>query len=177
MSQSGWVLWSAEFLSRVNTWPGRIHIHKILYLGDRLAGIEQPFEFKIYRYGPYSFDLDDSIRSLSSSSLLEQKIPDPHYGPKYSASSGFDKQLADSCLDLSPENKDKLSALAALLGDKRGKELELIATCIWAIEDEQIGDDAAVIARVHELKPRYDTDQIAEHLGKAKELKTACSKL
>ena len=177
MSQSAWVLWAAKHLSESNTWPGRIHIHKVLYLGSRLLELEQPFDFKIYRYGPYSFDLDHSIRDLSASDLLQQEVPDPRYGPKYSPSSDFDQHLVQSDLDLPEGDKKLLGDLAHLLGDRRSSELELIATCVWAMEDEGLNSDDQIIDRVHDLKPRYAKGEIADHLAKAKTLKTQCEKL
>lgn len=177
MSKSGWVLRATANLNQVGSWSGRIHLHKLLYLADRLAGIKQPFEFKIYHYGPYSFDLDESVRELTASSLLECETVNPAYGPRYSPSDDFEDVLKVADLDLSDEDRARLSEVAELIGSRKSSALELIATCIWAMEDESISTDTDVVARVHHLKPRYSPEIIAQHLSEAKELKESCNNL
>lgn len=173
MSQSAWALQAIDELRRVDSWTGRIHIHKLLYLGSRLLDIKTPFEFELYRFGPYSFDLDDTIRDLSVADLISREYRHPGYGPTYSSRDGWRKSVPHS---LDPTTIGQLQHLAKEIGSKQGGNLELIATCCWVEQDNDISDDDEIIRRVRELKPKYNEETIRKGLQEYRQLRQALSK-
>lgn len=173
MSQSAWALQAIEELRGVGSWTGRIHVHKLLYLGSRLLDIKTPFEFELYRFGPYSFDLDDTIRDLSVADLISREYRHPGYGPTYGAKKGWEKLVPDPLDDAAIR---QLHRLAKEIGSKQGGNLELIATCCWGEQDNNISDDDEIIRRVRELKPKYNEETIRKGLQEYRQLRQALSK-
>ncbi|MEM3584769.1 MAG: hypothetical protein QW193_05825 [Nitrososphaerales archaeon] len=53
---------------------GRKRIQKIVCIAKHKYGIEFPFEFYPYFYGPYSMQLQDVLDILVSAKILEEKV-------------------------------------------------------------------------------------------------------
>lgn len=161
-----WVTETVRVLRGANSWTGRIHIHKALVLGELLGLLDTPFEFEIYRYGPYSFDLDSEIAEMETSGLLTKDYVQPNYGPKYSNSS-----LAADLIDkLDDDARARLLRIASQIGSWRSQDLELVSTCLWVQRREGVTSSPDVVKRVQALKPHYDGAQIEQGIRKAAEL-------
>jgi hypothetical protein len=161
MTSSAWVLHAIGALNDANSWTGRIHIHKLLYLSGELAGVEHPFEFELYRFGPYSFELDADIRDLSVCDLVSVEYRHPGYGPSYSIAKDWRDSVEDS---VSPEQRKRLADVACRLGPLDAADLELIATCCWFEESLESPDDESILAAVENIKPKYDRQRIQGQL-------------
>lgn len=162
MNTEAWALFATEELSKHNDWVGRTHIHKVLFLAQDLLGINVPAEFRLYHYGPYSFDVDAAIQDLRVCGLLSVERLREDYGPRYHAAPWWEDVVQSKP---SPEDRRKLEALAAMLGNRRASELEIIATCAWAKLREKFTKDEAIVNRVHQLKPKYSLEEIKNGLG------------
>jgi len=144
-----------QMLEQAGSWTGRMHIQKSLYFAQQLLGLPSIYEFVLYQRGPYSFDLDADIRSLRSIGAVEIS-PAPPYGPSYSTT-----PLGRDTIRLSPvqaEMTEKLTRLANVLGPRHARELELLATTLYVM-NEGLDSDEDIIARVAELKPRFEKDE------------------
>jgi hypothetical protein len=51
-----------RFLDLAKTIKGRTKFQKMIFLAKQEFNLDLGFEFKLYYYGPYSFDLSDFIR-------------------------------------------------------------------------------------------------------------------
>jgi uncharacterized protein YwgA len=153
--QAAWVTASAEALNRNGSWTGRIHIHKHLFVTQVLRLAAPPFEFILYDYGPYSFDLDSQVVEAELLGTLSRSYPQPGYGPRY-APTALGLALARK---LGTSERNAIESVATQFGTRGSQELELIATCLWMERCERV-DPGLLVQRVHQAKPKYGEDQI-----------------
>lgn len=166
IARQAWVATAIDQLRENQSWTGRVHIHKLLYIAKELGLAAVPFEFELYHYGPYSFDLDAEIEEMQMYGQVAAEYPSPGYGPKYRlVSTGIEllKQLSGS-------NREQVGRVAKHLGPRNSRDLELLATCLWVKrrEPSQCGSEA-IVERVRQLKPRYTPDQVRAALVEAEQ--------
>lgn len=158
-----WVGAVVDSLQRHDSWGGRVHAHKHLFILQTLELAEPPFEFRLYHYGPYSSELDDTFGEMEMLGLLDREYPMPGYGPKYSVVPGFKPRLSE-------QDSAAVDQVARALGNRSSKELELIATCLWAWKREKISKDDEIVKWVAEVKPQYGEDEIRGQLSEARQI-------
>lgn len=164
MSRAAWALHAIDQLNQQKSWTGRVHIHKLLYLTKELLKSEVPFQFDLYRFGPYSFDLDEEIRELTTFGLASGSLISEGYGPSYRVAEKFKSILEQPEGELPEDNLRDLEKVARAIGASSSGDLELLATCLWVEHQESISGADDVIARVKQIKPRYSEPQIrAQH--------------
>jgi len=171
MSETAWILHALTELKQQGSWAGRTHLHKILFLADRLLDAKQPFEFELYRFGPYSFELDACVRNLDAAGLVEKDYSDSGttYGPRYVPFEDWQSAIPTE-LDIPEDQKQKLQQIAKAIGNRTSSDLELIATCLWCEHDESTQGDSAIIGRVKQLKPRYQESEIKLQLSNLRKI-------
>jgi uncharacterized protein YwgA len=169
LTPEAWVATATEELRRANSWTGRIHLHKLLSTLQLTGLAQQPFEFQLYYYGPYSPDLDATIADMELMGCLDREYVKPGYGPRYKVTRSPGQHLS------APE-KAALCKGAQAFGERKTTELELIATCLWMEKRQGIKDENEIAQRVRKLKPKYTLDEIRQHITKAHQLEAAlCS--
>ena len=62
------------------SWAGETHVQKATYFLQELTRVPLGFDFIMYKYGPYSFDLHDELTAMQANQLLGLK-PQLPYGP------------------------------------------------------------------------------------------------
>ena len=154
---SAWALRAIDVLQEVGSWTGRIHIHKLLYLSNALCGTNAPFEFDLYRYGPYSFDLDALLRDLTVCDLAKPVYRHPGYGPSYQVEGNWIDAVST---DVPAADLAKMRRLAAQMGQMPGGDLEVLATLLWFEHKEKESDPNRIVSKVREVKPRYTEEFI-----------------
>jgi uncharacterized protein YwgA len=153
-------------LNGAESWTGRMHIHKLVYFAQEILGLQSNYDFVLYQRGPYSFDLDADIRSLRSIGGVEIR-PAPPYGPKYVTT-----PLGNTLIELSPtdeETEQNVGKLAQLLGPRPARELELLATTYYVLDERDRSDDA-IVERVLSLKPQFGKDEAQKALVEVRQL-------
>ena len=161
-----WILAATKALQDAGSWTGRIHIQKLLFLMKEFGLGDPPFRFEIYHYGPYASTLDQTIAEMEMDGLLEKQYRQPGYGASYSP--------VEDCCSKGPTRNlyELVTPLANKLGDKRSKDLELIATCVWVEKVEKERDAGKIVARVKKLKPKYTDQQIESSLQDARRIES-----
>jgi uncharacterized protein YwgA len=154
--QQGWAAAATKSLADAGSWTGRIHSHKHLFVTQILRFAEVPFDFELYHYGPYAFDLDRTISLMEGAGEIASEFRKPGYGPSYCVTAFGD----DAVQVLDPDEVAVAEHVAKLLAKFDSSELELIATCLWVIIREGETDQAAIVSRVKEIKPKYTSVQI-----------------
>lgn len=166
-SNEAWVGAAVRSLRDVDSWTGRIHIHKLFAIVDLLDLAKQPFPFELYYYGPYSRELDCTIASMDMRGLLEHEYPKPGYGPRYNLIEDRPSLDVDTAT---------IRRVANAICKYDSRSLELIATCLWVKHREGLDDDAEIVERVRSLKPRYNDDKVKQGLNEARQLEAALLK-
>lgn len=155
-------------LNEANSWTGRIHIQKLIYLAQELLGLGAHYEFVLYQRGPYSFELDDDVRSLRSVGAAEIILRPAPYGPTYVTTA-----VGNRLVNYAPVNEamaDRLGLLANVLGPRDGSELELLATTLYVMR-EGVTPNQRIVDRVRVLKPRFDALQVEKALSEVRALR------
>ena len=61
---------------------GGTHIQKAAYLLQELLGVPSGFKFVLYKHGPFSFELRDSLNRLEAWGGIQTEEQPYPYGPK-----------------------------------------------------------------------------------------------
>ena len=157
VQRMGLLTYVVEVLNNAGNWTGRTHIQKFIYFAQETLGLQSNYEFILYQRGPFSFDLDDDIRSLRSVGAVDI-APAPPYGPRYYPTA-FGKSLMEKA-PISPEMDRQLAKLAYVLSSqKTARDLELLATTLYAMKEGQKSQEDVVL-RVLNLKPHFTRHQV-----------------
>jgi uncharacterized protein YwgA len=148
-----------------------MHIQKVVYVAQELGIVPPAYEFVLYQRGPYSFDLDAGIRELRSIGAVDIR-PAPPYGPTYETT-----EMGEQIANASPvggQASQRLNELAAKLGIKQAKDLELLATTLYVVDQGYTATDE-IIGRVGDLKPQFERERIELAMVEIEELKSSFS--
>jgi uncharacterized protein YwgA len=165
--QHAWVAAATKALAEAGSWTGRTHLHKHLFITDALGLGRVPFDFELYHYGPYSFELDGVVAEMEAFGELDKRYRKAGYGPSYAITSLGEETLAE----LDADELDVSDKVAAKLARFDSADLELIATCLHVEVVEEEDDDDVIVPRVKEIKPKYSVSQIEWALGRARRLR------
>lgn len=164
--EKAWVAAAAKSLGEAGSWTGRTHLHKHLFIAQKLGGADVPFEFELYHYGPYSFELDDVVAEMEAFGDLDKRYRQAGYGPSYEVT----EFGAAAVADLPSDEQDVATAVASKLARFDSADLELIATCVYVEVVEGVTRDELVVPRVKEIKPKYSEGRISWALSRARRL-------
>ena len=141
-------------------------MHKALVVPKVLGLCQPPFRFELYHYGPYAYSLDEQFLEMEALGQIQRLYPKPAYGPSYRLTTAGEYLLGQ----LSPEDRTAIRRVAEQFGDANSQHLELRATAIWVKEVEGLDEVEAIVARVSELKPRYEEARVREEVRRALKL-------
>ncbi|MBN2140791.1 MAG: hypothetical protein JW718_07270 [Desulfovibrionaceae bacterium] len=160
------VLAMVDNLRGQGSWAGETHVQKAMYFLDKECEIQTGFDFILYKHGPYSFDLHDSLNMLLAIGLLDHEITPP-YGPRFRLTKvGEDFLRKHSCKIGSAE--PSLRTVAEWFGAKGVADLEKLATALWVRIESPEEDEPVQARRVHELKPHISVEDALQALSTVK---------
>lgn len=138
------------------SWCGETHLQKAMFfLEEKLESTS--FEFTLYKHGPYSFELHDSLSILFSRFLVEHKNSPP-YGPRIILTESG-KSFLECNKHLLGDKKEAIDHLAHLFGNKGVSELEKLATAQWLRSKHEDSSDDTLAEELHEIKPHIPEDE------------------
>lgn len=160
----------ADKLHSQGSWCGETHLQKATYFLQELLHVPLGYEFILYKYGPFSFDLSDDLAALRADQLLElhpQPIP---YGPSLlpTAASGEFRKRYPRTLGTHQQSVD---FVARKLGDKGVGQLERLGTALFVTRELPDADAEARARRLHELKPHVSLDEAREAVASVDRLR------
>ena len=135
---------------------GKTKLQKLVYFFQESAGGHLGYFYRMYHYGPYSFDLDDDLSRLRLRGVVNTD-PDP-------SGYGFRIQLVDPGedpkFDLPQDYKEKLDRIIELLGNLDAQQLSLRATVHFVDSMLDSGSADDVVRHVQRLKPQFSPTTI-----------------
>jgi hypothetical protein len=155
------VLRTVRGLNAAMSWTGKTHVIKALYVASTKA--ELPFEFVLFKHGPYSFDANDAIEQMSAVGLLSLTATPP-YGVQLKPGQ-FESVLSEI---VDPNTVEAIDLAVELVGNGGVQELEALATSIWVAKNLQPANDEVWSKEVKSLKPHLANDLISHGIHKAK---------
>ena len=157
-------------LKNAGSWCGETHIQKSAFFLEEMLGVPLDLGFMMYKYGPYSFDLNDDLTALRAYNYVSLE-PQPPYGVTYSLKDEENK-LKKFYEDDIEEYSKKISSVAETFGNKTVVELEKLATAFFIYEKEDIKDVNSIAKRLNEIKPHVtiqDAETAAEKMLEIKD--------
>lgn len=164
--KAAWIAAAVHELRERGCWTGRIHVHKALVLAELSGLIQVPFEFQLYTYGPYSFEVDQCFSEMETFGVLQKTFPRAGYGPRY----GVTQIGLRNASKLPQRDRAAIGRVASEIAKFDSRQLEVIATCAWVADRENRKDDDEIIKRVIALKPRYSEAEVRQRLRQARRL-------
>lgn len=159
-----------EDLKGAGSWCGETHIQKTMYFLQEAVGVELGYDFIMYKHGPYSFELSDSLVSLRANGVVEL-IPQQYpYGPSFALTEVgkilFEKYQSDLGEDI-----PKIEGIVAKLGKKKVVELERLGTALYVSRKIGAGKDIESRAKqINRLKPHISRTKAIEALREVEEI-------
>ena len=147
-NQERWALVCAlaDELFDKDSWCGETHIQKAVYIALHWLGVSEfrDYEFTLYMYGPFSFDLKEDLGAMRIYGRIESQFPAGlSYGPTLRPVEKQAEQL--------PKTRDaEFAFIAEQFGSKGVAELERLTTALLATE--KLGRNATVEKRVAQLR-------------------------
>ena len=132
------------------SWTGKTHVQKTMFLVSEATSVEIPFEFVLYKHGPYSFDIETELEQMKSYDALVVK-PVSSYGVEIKPSGNV--EMINSRHLISEAEKQSIDQICRFVGSKGAVDLERLATAVWIRSHEQVTDQHEVAKRLNALKP------------------------
>ncbi|MEK6239252.1 MAG: hypothetical protein N2C14_31425 [Planctomycetales bacterium] len=165
-----------ESLESHGSWCGGTHIQKAVYFLQELVGVPLGYEFTLYRYGPYSFDLNDELSAIRGDEFLEFFVRDPDYAPSYRTGK-VSSQLKERFPKTIRRRKQHIDFVAEALGNRGIGGLERLATALFVtLEDPSLGDEEAA-AKLNKYKPHVDLASARAAVKEVKEIRGSAEAL
>lgn len=151
-----------ELVRRLNatgSWSGATHIQKCVFFLRHMFDVDVGYDFVIYYYGPFSFDLDKDLVLLRFRGWLTVDR-EPGYGVHYRPGPKAPQPTDEMIEAVSPS----IDRVAELFGKKGVKELELMATTYYVRKglDGRSREEAEALTAISRLKPHFCVDEIRE---------------
>jgi len=162
------VLVLAESLRQQGGWAGETHVQKSTYFLQEFLDVPTGFAFILYKHGPYSFDLSDTLTSMRANGYLalEPRYP---YGPSFR--SGTSGKLLERLFNISlGKYAAQISFLGPFLAPKGVKDLERLATALY-VTKEAYRSTRERASRIHQLKPHISTAEAVASLHELDDLR------
>lgn len=153
------VLSLIESMKNSGSWCGETHIQKSVYFLQTMLNVPTDFDFILYKHGPFSFELRDSLGEMRGNMLVEltSRVP---YGPSYrSTASG--KALIERYPKTAAEYKKQVEYITRHFAGLGVAELERLATALYVTDKEGHISAEERAKKINEVKPHIPVD-IAE---------------
>jgi hypothetical protein len=161
------ILAVVEGLRQQGSWTGKTHVQKALFLLTASGMSEVPFQFVLYKHGPYSFDAEAELEQMKSYAALDSKAVEG-YGVVLSP--GKNAPWIKRGYPLPAAIQEAVDFVCRSVGRKKVAELEPLATAAWIRTREGVVEPDAVVERLRQLKPHVGIREAEEADREARRL-------
>jgi uncharacterized protein YwgA len=151
----------AKRLADKGSWAGETHLQKAAYLLSELRSVDFNFDFILYKYGPFSFELHDELSSLRTEGLIEGFAPNPRYGPRLLVTARGE-ELERRFEKTIQRYGESLDWITDVLGDRRVTDLECLATAMWVTRQHPGASVSSRVEALSGVKPHISQDAATE---------------
>lgn len=144
-----------ESMQNAGSWCGETHIQKSLYFLQTMVKVPTDFDFILYKHGPFSFELRDSLGEMRGNLLIEVTNRFP-YGPSYN-STASGKALIERYPNTASEYRKQIEYNARNLSNLGVAELERLATALYISEREHASNEERA-KMINEIKPHIPVE-------------------
>ncbi|MCB9366140.1 MAG: hypothetical protein H6506_02920 [Calditrichaeota bacterium] len=148
------------------SWAGETHIQKACFLMQNLFGGENEYEFVLYHYGPFSFDLRDKLENM----LAEGFVTLDHefgYGPKFRVTD-CGKELMEKFPNALSNRSDKIKKTAEFIRNRNAGELERTSTALYLLLENPKTSEDGIADKLVQVKPHVLRDAALDAVKEVK---------
>lgn len=146
---------------------GETHIQKAVYFLQELRSVPLEFDFVLYKYGPYSFDLRDELMSLRADGLV-QLASGARMGSRFETTDRT--QYFHSRFSRTLEaHEASLEFVAEKVDNKGVADLERYATALHVVKSEPTLPEQDQVERLTLYKPHIADVAATEAVRKVKD--------
>jgi len=162
IDKSATILSLVAYLRENESWTGETHVQKAVFFLDKKCNVPTSFNFILYKHGPYSFDLHETLATLFATCLLEHQVQ-LRYGPRIQLTDSGKKFLGKYAQQISSK-ENSIKTVATWFGRKGVAELEKVATALWVQKESPALPDVVKAERIHEIKPHIPVEDASQAL-------------
>lgn len=161
----------SELLDRIlvpNSWAGPVHLQKSIFFLQEMRKVPLGYEFVLYRYGPYSFELQDEIEHIRGVGILKWRF---HDSPGYAT--GLDtteasRDIRDNLPKLMDQYENDLAFVSENIGPMMSRQLERVSTSFYYMV-KGLESVKEVVHEVLKVKPHIDYGDAVEAVQQVRE--------
>jgi len=157
-----------EKLRECGSWCGETHIQKTVYFLEKLFSNILDYQFILYKYGPFSFDLRDDLGIMESIDAI-RVVPQPPYGSQIVLG-----DLAKKIKELFPQTlsrtREPVEFVASKLSPKNVAELEILATSLYVEDKLHHVSELEKAREICRLKPHVSFKDALEGIREVRQI-------
>jgi uncharacterized protein YwgA len=147
-----------EALNQRGSWSGNTHIQKSAFFLQDLGETPLDYDFVIYRYGPFSFELRDDINDMRVINILDRYLVPAGYGVHYCLGSTA-KVLLDAYKEKVGKYEKDINFIVEKFGSLSASELELLATLRYVFKIVEDLPEEKIFDIICKLKPHFSLEE------------------
>lgn len=160
--QYGLVFALGRALRERRSWAGETHIQKASYFLQELLRVPLGCRFILYKHGPFSFDLRETLAAMEALDLIRWEPKPAPYGPSFAPGS-LSKFLLGRAKWQNLYRK-QIEYTATRLAEKQAVALERLGTALY-VTLKHGGAAAERADEMVRLKPHIRSDQAREAIA------------
>lgn len=166
----------ADRLRQQGSWCGETHLQKATYFLKTLFSVPLRAEFVMYKHGPFSFDLRDTLGEAKARNFIRVEPQSYPYGPKLEVtpSGHILEKLLDTDLG---KYSTQIDYIASRLGNLGVASLERLSTALFLKQENPGKKRAELVQEMVKLKPHISPvqanqafDELQDIVAKSKDL-------
>jgi len=146
--------------------PGKVKLQKATYFLQEAMNVPLGYDFVMHYYGPYSFELDNTLEEMQGRDILKVTVRLYPTGKDYEFSPGKNEQG----MEFPSGYKAKVERVTNFFKSLNAQKMELCATIhfVQSILKERgtYFNKSSVAKEVRELKPKFSVQIIEKWYGK-----------
>ncbi len=153
-------------VSGASRFCGETFLQKSAFFLKELFGIPLSPNFRLYHYGPFSFDLRDQLRSMEADDVVRIR---PHeFGATYVVGDRY-AMLQRQFPKTLTKYEEQIDFLFRELSPKGVKDLEALATALYVAKANPEASIEVRAKELHTIKPHVDMERARASVSKVDE--------
>lgn len=143
------------------SWAGETHLQKCVFFLQNIRSVPIGYEFQLYKYGPFSFDLRDDLVRLQAESMVELAPRSSSYGSSL-APSKTSLLLRKHFSRTLKKYQDEIDCVADYFGSLNANDLGRLATAYYFHLEDSSSSNEEIGKMVNSVKPYITVSEGAE---------------
>lgn len=149
-----------DHLRASGSWCGQTHVQKASYLAQEMLGVPLGQDFRLYKYGPYSFGMSDDLAVMQTLGFLCASPRGP-YGVSLEKTRHGERLVLER-QEIVRRFRPHLKFIADEFGRKGVAELERLSTAFLVTREIDTASVDERSRRLMEYKPHVGRDAAVE---------------